>query len=132
MTPAPASRLPAPYRDRSFPPRQAGIAALAARGELTSSRILPARYLKTCRSLVDTDEVAGRCEPKHGRIAATWTVISQSGESDASRKEAQAKKHGLACRLRRDIVSQAEPYAFSGNSPARPRAAALCLKKDRS
>lgn len=67
------------------------------RGELTNSRIFPARYLNTCWSLIDTDDaikVGGRYEPRDGRIAATETFVSQPGESEALCKETQAENLG--------------------------------------
>lgn len=67
------------------------------RGELTNSRIFPARRPNTCRSLVGSDDaikVGGRYEPKDGRIAATETLVQQPGGSDALRKETQAENLG--------------------------------------
>ena len=50
---------------------QAKVVANAVRGELTGSRIFPAKYSNTCWSLIETDDavkVGGSYEPKDGKI----------------------------------------------------------------
>jgi sulfide dehydrogenase [flavocytochrome c] flavoprotein subunit len=87
---------------------QAKVAAMMVRGELTNSRIFPARYLNTCWSLIDSDDaikIGGRYEPKDGRIAATETFISQPGESDALRKETQAENMGWYAGITAEMFS---------------------------
>jgi sulfide dehydrogenase [flavocytochrome c] flavoprotein subunit len=85
---------------------QAKVAAMVIRGELTNSRIFPARYLNTCWSLIDTDDaikVGGRYEPRDGRIAATETFVSQPGESEALRRETQEENMGWYAGITADM-----------------------------
>lgn len=68
---------------------QAKVAAQVIRGELTNSRIFPARYANTCWSLIETDDdvkVGGTYEPGDGKIKAVTTFISQKGETAELRK----------------------------------------------
>jgi sulfide dehydrogenase [flavocytochrome c] flavoprotein chain len=76
---------------------QAKVAANVIRGELTGSRIFPAKYTNTCWSLIETDDtvkVGGAYEPKDGKIAATETYISKTGESADLRKQTQGENMG--------------------------------------
>lgn len=69
---------------------QAKVAAMVIRGELTGSRIFPARYSNTCWSLIETDDnvkVGGNYEPGEGRIKAVTTFVSQKGEAADLRKQ---------------------------------------------
>jgi len=62
---------------------QAKIAAMIIRGELTGSRVFPARYSNTCWSLIETDDdvkVGGTYEPGEGKIKQITTFVSQKGE----------------------------------------------------
>jgi len=76
---------------------QAKVAANAIRNELTGSRLFPAKYTNTCWSLIETDDavkVGGAYEPKEGKIAATETYVSKTGEDAALRKQTQAENMG--------------------------------------
>jgi NADH dehydrogenase FAD-containing subunit len=76
---------------------QAKVAAMTIRGELTGSRVFPARYTNTCWSLIETDDavkVGGTFEPKEGKIASVTPFISKTGESAEIRKETQAENMG--------------------------------------
>lgn len=87
---------------------QAKVAAMTIRGELTSARTFPARYVNTCWSLVgpdDTIKVGGRYEPKDGKIAATETFVSKPGESAELRKENQAENMGWYAGITADMFS---------------------------
>lgn len=67
---------------------------MIVRGELVSARTFPARYTNMCWSLIETDDcvkVGGVYEPKGGRIAATSTFISQTGEKADLRRQTQAE-----------------------------------------
>jgi NADPH-dependent 2,4-dienoyl-CoA reductase/sulfur reductase-like enzyme len=73
---------------------QAKVAAMTIRGELVSARTFPARYSNTCWSLIETDDcvkVGGAYEPKDGKITASSTFVSQTGEPADLRKQAQAE-----------------------------------------
>jgi NADH dehydrogenase FAD-containing subunit len=76
---------------------QAKVAANAIRGELTGSRVFPARYTNTCWSLIETDDtvkVGGTFEPKDGKIASVTPFISKTGEPADLRKQTQAENMG--------------------------------------
>jgi sulfide dehydrogenase [flavocytochrome c] flavoprotein subunit len=69
---------------------QAKVAAMTIRGELTESRMFPARYSNTCWSLIAPDDdvkVGGSYEPGDGKIKAASTFISQKGEPAELRKQ---------------------------------------------
>ena len=87
---------------------QAKVAAMTIRGELTGSRIFPARYMNTCWSLVDTDDaikVGGRYEPKDGKIAEVEGFISKPGESDELRKQTQDENMSWYAGITADMFS---------------------------
>lgn len=68
---------------------QAKVAAMNVRGELTGSKVFPAKYSNTCWSLIATDDdvkVGGQYAPAEGKIASTSTFVSQTGEDAAMRK----------------------------------------------
>jgi NADPH-dependent 2,4-dienoyl-CoA reductase/sulfur reductase-like enzyme len=68
---------------------QAKVAANAIRGELTGSRVFPARYSNTCWSLIAPDDgvkVGAAYEPTPEKIASVSNFISQTGEDAALRK----------------------------------------------
>ena len=68
---------------------QAKVAAMTIRGELTQSKVFPAKYSNTCWSLIETDDgvkVGAQYAPSEGKIASTSTFISQTGEDAALRK----------------------------------------------
>ena len=85
---------------------QAKVAAMMIRGELAKSRTFPARYTNTCWSLIETDDtvkVGGSYAPKDGKIAATSTFISKTGESAELRKQTQAENMGWYAGITTDI-----------------------------
>ncbi|MFA7432358.1 MAG: NAD(P)/FAD-dependent oxidoreductase [Gemmobacter sp.] len=68
---------------------QAKVAAMAIRGELTGSRVFPARYTNTCWSLIATEDgvkVGASYEPTEEKIASVESFISQPGEDAETRK----------------------------------------------
>jgi NADH dehydrogenase FAD-containing subunit len=76
---------------------QAKVAAMTIRGELTGARTFPARYANTCWSLIETDDtvkVGGAYEAKDGKITASSTFISRTGETAELRKQTQAENMG--------------------------------------
>jgi sulfide dehydrogenase [flavocytochrome c] flavoprotein subunit len=85
---------------------QAKVAALNVRGELTGSRIFPARYANTCWSLIapdDTVKVGGSYAPKDGKITAVQTFVSKTGETAEQRKEQQAENLGWYAGITQDM-----------------------------
>ncbi|MBX9739116.1 MAG: NAD(P)/FAD-dependent oxidoreductase [Beijerinckiaceae bacterium] len=87
---------------------QAKVAALNVRGELTAARVFPARYANTCWSLIapdDTVKVGGSYGAKDGKIAALTTFVSQTGETEAMRKEQQAENMGWYAGITSDMFS---------------------------
>lgn len=63
---------------------QAKVAAMTVRGDLTGSRVFPARYSNTCWSLIETDDgvkVGGQYSATDAKIASTSTFVSQTGEA---------------------------------------------------
>jgi NADPH-dependent 2,4-dienoyl-CoA reductase/sulfur reductase-like enzyme len=71
---------------------QAKVAAMMIRGELANGRTFPARYTNTCWSLIETDDtvkVGGTYAAKDGKITATETFVSKTGETAELRKQTQ-------------------------------------------
>ncbi|MBX2882374.1 MAG: NAD(P)/FAD-dependent oxidoreductase [Granulosicoccus sp.] len=68
---------------------QAKVAAMTIRGDLTDSKVFPARYANTCWSLISTDngvKVGAQYAAENGEIVATSKFISETGEDEALRK----------------------------------------------
>ena len=68
---------------------QAKVCAMAVRGALTGSTVFPARFSNTCWSLIGTDDgvkVGASYEGTDEKIAKTDGFISQTGESEETRK----------------------------------------------
>ena len=87
---------------------QAKVAAMTIRGELANGRTFPARYTKTCWSLIDTNDtvkVGGRYEAKDGKIAAVETFISKTGESADMRRAQQEENLGWYAGITADIFA---------------------------
>jgi sulfide dehydrogenase [flavocytochrome c] flavoprotein chain len=85
---------------------QAKVAANAIRAELTGSTAFPARYANTCWSLIAPDDavkVGGAYAPQEGRIAATETFVSQTGEDAATRARTQEENMGWYAGITADI-----------------------------
>lgn len=87
---------------------QAKVAALMIRGELVSARTFPARYTNTCWSLIETDDcvkVGGAYEAKDGKIAASSTFVSKTGETADLRKQTQAENMGWYAGITADMFT---------------------------
>jgi NADPH-dependent 2,4-dienoyl-CoA reductase/sulfur reductase-like enzyme len=85
---------------------QAKVAAMMIRGELAAARTFPARYTNTCWSLIETDDcvkVGGAYEPKDGKIAASSTFVSKTGESAELRKQTQEENMGWYAGITADM-----------------------------
>jgi len=87
---------------------QAKVAAMMIRGELISARTFPARYSNTCWSLIDTDDcvkVGGAYEAKDGKITASSTFVSKTGEDAELRKQTQAENMGWYTGITADMFA---------------------------
>jgi sulfide dehydrogenase [flavocytochrome c] flavoprotein chain len=87
---------------------QAKVAAMMIRGELASARTFPARYTNTCWSLIDTDDcvkVGGAYEAKDGKITASSTFVSKTGEDAGLRKQTQAENMGWYTGITADMFA---------------------------
>jgi sulfide dehydrogenase [flavocytochrome c] flavoprotein subunit len=87
---------------------QAKVAAMMIRGELANGRTFPARYTNTCWSLIETDDtvkVGGSYAPKDGKITATETFVSKTGESRELRKQTQQENIGWYAGIVADIFT---------------------------
>ena len=85
---------------------QAKVAAMAIRGELTASKVFPAKYSNTCWSLVETDDgikVGNTYEPTDGKIAKVDGFISQTGEDAALRKQTYEESLGWYAGIASDM-----------------------------
>lgn len=69
---------------------QAKVAAMNVRADLTGSRAFPAKYSNTCWSLIatgDSVKVGAQYAVQEGKIAATTTFVSKTGEDADLRKK---------------------------------------------
>jgi sulfide dehydrogenase [flavocytochrome c] flavoprotein subunit len=85
---------------------QAKVAAMAIRGELTGSKVFPAKYSNTCWSLIETDDgvkVGAQYAPQDGKIASTASFISQTGEDAALRKATYEESIGWYAGITADM-----------------------------
>ena len=85
---------------------QAKVAAMAIRGELTGSRVFPAKYSNTCWSLIAADDgvkVGANYEPTDEKIASTGSFISQTGEDAALRKQTYEESLGWYAGITADM-----------------------------
>lgn len=85
---------------------QAKVAAMAIRGELTGSRVFPARYANTCWSLIAPDDgvkVGASYEPTPDKIASVHSFISATGEDAALRKATFEESLGWYAGITADI-----------------------------
>ena len=76
---------------------QAKVAAMAIRGELTGSKVFPAKYSNTCWSLLAAEDgvkVGASYEPTPEKIASTSTFISKNGEDAGLRKQTYEESVG--------------------------------------
>ncbi len=87
---------------------QAKVAAMTIRGELTGSRVFPAKYANTCWSLIGTEDgvkVGASYEPTEEKIASTGSFISQTGEDAALRKQTYEESLGWYAGITADMFS---------------------------
>lgn len=76
---------------------QAKVAAMAVRGDLTDSKVFPAKYSNTCWSLIATDDgvkVGAQYAAVDGKIASTSKFVSATGEDSAMRKSTYEESLG--------------------------------------
>ncbi|GAB4576741.1 MAG: NAD(P)/FAD-dependent oxidoreductase [Roseibium sp.] len=85
---------------------QAKVAAMAVRGDLTGSRVFPAKYSNTCWSLIETNDgvkVGAQYAPTDEKIASTASFISQTGEDAALRQATYEESVGWYKGITADI-----------------------------
>ncbi|VDC24778.1 NAD(P)/FAD-dependent oxidoreductase [Pseudogemmobacter humi] len=85
---------------------QAKVAAMAIRGELTGSKVFPAKYSNTCWSLIapeDGVKVGASYEPTAEKIASVASFISDTGEDAALRKATYEESLGWYSGITADI-----------------------------
>ncbi len=86
---------------------QAKVAAMMIRGELAAARTFPARYANTCWSMINADDcvkIGGTYEAKDGKIAASSTFVSKTGETAELRKQQQAENMGWYAGITTDML----------------------------
>lgn len=87
---------------------QAKVAAMAVRGDLTGSKVFPARYANTCWSLIETGDVVkvgAAYAAKGGKIAPTSKFISKTKESADIRKQNVQENLGWYAGVTADMFS---------------------------
>ena len=85
---------------------QAKVAAMTIRGELTGSKVFPAKYSNTCWSLIapeDGVKVGASYEPTPDKIASVDSFVSQTGEDAALRKATYEESLGWYTGITADI-----------------------------
>ena len=85
---------------------QAKVAAMTIRGELTGSKVFPAKYSNTCWSLIapeDGVKVGASYEPTPEKIASVDSFISNTGEDAALRKTTYEESLGWYGGITADI-----------------------------
>lgn len=85
---------------------QAKVAAMSIRGDLTDSKVFPAKYSNTCWSLIATDDgvkVGAQYAVEEGKIAATSTFISETGEDANLRKSTYEESIGWYSAITSDM-----------------------------
>jgi sulfide dehydrogenase [flavocytochrome c] flavoprotein subunit len=85
---------------------QAKVAAMAVRGDLTGSKVFPAKYSNTCWSLIETNDgvkVGAQYAPTDEKIASTSSFISQTGEDAALRQATYEESVGWYNGITADI-----------------------------
>jgi len=85
---------------------QAKVAAMAIRGDLTGSRVFPARYANTCWSLIAPDDgvkLGASYEPTPEKIASVHSFISATGEDAALRRATFEESLGWYAGITADI-----------------------------
>lgn len=85
---------------------QAKVAAMTIRGDLTGSRVFPAKYSNTCWSLIETNDgvkVGAQYSPTDEKIASTSKFISQTGEGADMRQATYEESVGWYKGITTDI-----------------------------
>jgi NADPH-dependent 2,4-dienoyl-CoA reductase/sulfur reductase-like enzyme len=85
---------------------QAKVAAMTIRGELTGSKVFPAKYTNTCWSLIETDDgvkVGASYEPTAEKIASVDSFVSATGEDAALRKATYEESLGWYAGITADM-----------------------------
>lgn len=85
---------------------QAKVAAMSIRGDLTDSKVFPARFANTCWSLIETDDgvkVGAQYQATDEKIASTSSFVSQTGESDDVRKATYEESIGWYAGITSDM-----------------------------
>ncbi|MGH1358180.1 MAG: FCSD flavin-binding domain-containing protein [Burkholderiaceae bacterium] len=85
---------------------QAKVCANAVRGELTGSRVFPAKFSNTCWSLIDTDDgvkVGASYKATDEKIAKVSGFISKTGEDAALRKKTYEESLGWYAGITKDM-----------------------------
>lgn len=87
---------------------QAKVAANAIRGQLTGSKVFPARFANTCWSLISTDDgvkVGASYTAGDEKIDAVDTFVSKTGEDAALRKATYEESEGWYSSITTDMFS---------------------------
>ncbi len=87
---------------------QAKVCANAVRGDLTDSRVFPARYANTCWSLIATDDgvkVGANYTAGEDSIEVADSFISQTGEDAATRRTTYEESEGWYAGITADMFS---------------------------
>ena len=85
---------------------QAKVCAMAVRGELTDSKVFPAKFSNTCWSLVDTNDgikVGASYEATDEKIAKVSGFVSKTGEDAAVRKATYEESIGWYAGITSDM-----------------------------
>lgn len=85
---------------------QAKVAAMTVRGELTGSKVFPAKYSNTCWSLIAPDDgvkVGASYEPTPEKIASVEAFVSKTGEDAALRKATYEESLGWYAGITADM-----------------------------
>ena len=85
---------------------QAKVCAMAVRGELTGSKVFPAKFSNTCWSLVDTNngiKVGASYEATDEKIAKISGFVSKTGEDASVRKATYEESIGLYSGITSDM-----------------------------
>jgi len=85
---------------------QAKVCANAVRGDLTDSRVFPARYANTCWSLIATDDgvkVGANYTAGEDSIEVVDSFVSRTGEDAATRKATYEESEGWYAGITADM-----------------------------
>ena len=85
---------------------QAKVCSMAVRGELTDSKVFPAKFSNTCWSLVDTNDgikVGASYEATDEKIAKVSGFVSKTGEDASVRKATYEESLGWYAGITSDM-----------------------------